>query len=132
MPTVKCPNCAANLNAPTQYKGRKVKCTSCGRSFVLRFPTRASSGGSTIFDEDLSPKPITDDPPTSVKMSIAVEAWRAAVYQQITDERFNRDLSAFARAAFDAFAEQLGYQLMITSPRKSLDRDSAGAKIRDL
>jgi hypothetical protein len=121
MPTVKCPHCAANLNAPTQYGGRKVRCTSCGKSFVLRIPKRASSGGSTIFDEDLSPKPIPDDPPTSVKMSIAVEAWRAAIYQQITDERFNRDLSAFARAAFDAFAEQLGYQLMTTGRRQSID-----------
>jgi len=121
MTTVKCPHCAANLSAPAEYRGRKVKCTSCGKPFVLRMPTRASSSGSTIFDEELPAKPIPDDRPTSVKMSIAVDAWRAAIYQQITDERFNRDLSAFARAAFDAFAEQLGYQLLTAGKRKSID-----------
>jgi hypothetical protein len=111
MPTVKCPHCAAKLNAPAEYNGRKVKCTNCGKAFVLRFPDRtAATGGSTmdLFDEDEVAKPILE-PPTAVKMSITVEPWRAEIYQQITDERFKRDLSAFARAAFDALAEQLGY-----------------------
>ncbi|HXY34453.1 MAG TPA: hypothetical protein VEI07_09515 [Planctomycetaceae bacterium] len=118
MTTVRCPHCAANLNAPPEYEGRKVKCTNCGKSFVLRFPTRsASTGGSTmdLFDEDEAAPPIIE-PPTSVKMSITVEPWRAAVYQQVADERYGRDLSAFARVAFDALAEQLGYTV------KSADR----------
>jgi hypothetical protein len=113
MPTVKCPHCAASLNAPDEYKGRKVKCTSCGTAFVLRFPRRMSPlGGSTmdLLDDDPLMKAI-NDPPTSVKMTIAVEPWRAAVYQQVADERFNRDLSEFARAAFDALVEKLGYPL---------------------
>ena len=111
MPTVKCPHCAASLNAPTEYKGRKVKCTSCGKSFVLRLPTlSASVGGSTmdLFDEELA-KEISEAPPTSIKMSITVESWRGAIYHQVADERFNRDFSAFARAALDALAEKLGY-----------------------
>jgi hypothetical protein len=109
MPTVQCPRCTASLNAPAEYKGRKVKCTNCRHAFVLRFGDAASTAGSTIFDEDLSATPIPKDPPTSVKMSIAVEPWRAAMYQKIADEQFNRDLSAFARVAFDALAEELGY-----------------------
>jgi hypothetical protein len=114
MPTVKCPHCAAGLNAPPEYKGRKVKCTGCGKSFVLRFSSRAASplGGSTIdlLDDDPLAK-VIHDPPTSVKITIAVEPWRAAVYQQVADEKFSRDLSEFARAAFDSLAEKLGYSL---------------------
>jgi hypothetical protein len=111
MPTVKCPHCAANLNAPTEYKGRKVKCTSCGKSFMLRLPSySAAVGGSTmdLFDEELA-KEISEAPPTSVKMTLAVDSWRAAIYQQVADERFDRDFSAFAQAALDALAEELGY-----------------------
>jgi hypothetical protein len=37
MPTVECPKCEANLNAPAEYKGRNVKCAKCGHSFILRF-----------------------------------------------------------------------------------------------
>jgi hypothetical protein len=37
MPTVECPKCEANLNAPAEYKGRNVRCTKCGHSFILRF-----------------------------------------------------------------------------------------------
>ena len=33
----------------------------------------------------------------------------AAIYQQVSDERFNGDFSAFASVALDAFAGQLGY-----------------------
>jgi predicted Zn finger-like uncharacterized protein len=125
MRNVKCPHCAATLSAQTEYEGRKVKCKSCGKSFVLRFRSRMPlTGGSTLnlIDEELLPKPVEEEgPPTSVKMTIAVEAWRAAVYQQVADERFNRDLSAFARAAFDAMAEQLGYPLPSTDKPKSAE-----------
>ncbi len=113
MPTVKCPHCAVKLNAPAEYNGRKVKCTNCGKAFVLRFVDRtAATGGSTIdlFEgEELAPSVL--EPPTAVKLSITVEPWRAELYQQVTDEQFARDLSAFARAAFDAMVVQLGYPL---------------------
>jgi hypothetical protein len=42
-------------------------------------------------------------------MSIAVEPWRAAIYQQVTVGRFNGDFSAFATMALDTLAAQLGY-----------------------
>jgi hypothetical protein len=37
MPTVECLHCQAELDAPAEYKGRLVKCSLCGKSFVLRF-----------------------------------------------------------------------------------------------
>ena len=37
MPTVECLYCEARLDAPAEYKGRLVKCSVCGKSFVLRF-----------------------------------------------------------------------------------------------
>ena len=37
MPTVGCLHCEAKLDAPAEYKGRLVKCSVCGKSFVLRF-----------------------------------------------------------------------------------------------
>jgi len=37
MPTVECLYCEAKLDAPAEYKGRLVKCSMCGKSFVLRF-----------------------------------------------------------------------------------------------
>jgi hypothetical protein len=37
MPTVECLYCEAKLDAPVEYKGRLVKCSVCGKSFVLRF-----------------------------------------------------------------------------------------------
>ncbi len=42
-------------------------------------------------------------------MSITVEPSRVAIYQQVTDKRFNGDFSAFARMALDTLAGQLGY-----------------------
>jgi hypothetical protein len=41
MPTVRCPNCSAKLDAPTEYNGRSVKCKHCGQSFVLRLIGRS-------------------------------------------------------------------------------------------
>ena len=115
MPTVECPHCAARLNAPAEFRGRKVKCKNCGKSFVLRFASRNVSTGSTINldDEDPPARTLVEPRPIhhSAKMSIAVEPWRAAIYQQVADERFNRDFSAFARTALDTLAEQLGYSI---------------------
>jgi hypothetical protein len=37
MPTVECSHCQAQLDAPPEYRGRLVKCSICGESFVLRF-----------------------------------------------------------------------------------------------
>jgi DNA-directed RNA polymerase subunit M/transcription elongation factor TFIIS len=37
MPTVECPKCEANLDAPAEYMGRNVRCAKCGHSFILRF-----------------------------------------------------------------------------------------------
>ena len=37
MPTVECLYCEARLDAPAEYKCRLVKCSMCGKSFVLRF-----------------------------------------------------------------------------------------------
>jgi hypothetical protein len=37
MPTVECLYCETKLDAPAEYKGRLVKCSMCGKSFVLRF-----------------------------------------------------------------------------------------------
>jgi DNA-directed RNA polymerase subunit RPC12/RpoP len=41
MPTVRCPNCSAKLDAPAEYNGRSVKCKHCGQSFVLRLIGRS-------------------------------------------------------------------------------------------
>jgi DNA-directed RNA polymerase subunit RPC12/RpoP len=41
MPTVRCPNCSAKLDAPAEDKGRAVKCKHCGHSFLLRFIGRS-------------------------------------------------------------------------------------------
>jgi hypothetical protein len=111
------------LSAPAEYEGRKVKCTNCGTSFVLRFRSRSPLGGSTmdLLDDDPIVKGIEEGPATSVKMSIAVEPWRAAIYQQVADEKFNRDLSALARVAFDALAEKLGYPVPPSEKPKPLE-----------
>ena len=37
MPTVECLHCQAQLDAPSKFRGRLVKCSMCGKSFVLRF-----------------------------------------------------------------------------------------------
>ena len=37
MPTVECLHCQAQLDAPPEYRERLVKCSMCGKSFVLRF-----------------------------------------------------------------------------------------------
>jgi hypothetical protein len=37
MPTVECLHCQTPLDAPSEYRGRLVKCSLCGKSFVLRF-----------------------------------------------------------------------------------------------
>jgi hypothetical protein len=37
MPTVECLHCQAKLDAPPEYRDRLVKCSMCGKSFVLRF-----------------------------------------------------------------------------------------------
>jgi len=37
MPIVECLHCQAQLEAPAEYRGRLVKCSMCGKSFVLRF-----------------------------------------------------------------------------------------------
>jgi len=37
MPIVECPYCEAKLKALAEYKGHQVKCSKCGKSFVLRF-----------------------------------------------------------------------------------------------
>jgi hypothetical protein len=46
---------------------------------------------------------------TEEPISVAVESWRAEIYQRVTTEKFNGNFSAFARMALDALAEQLGY-----------------------
>jgi hypothetical protein len=112
VPTVECPHCFVRLNAPAEYKGRKVKCKNCGKQFVLRFASRSVSTGSTINldNEDLTGTLVEPQLTNrSVKMSITVEPPRVAIYQQVTDERFNGDFSAFALMALDMLAEQLGY-----------------------
>lgn len=113
LPTVECPHCAARLNAPAEFKDRKVKCKNCGKSFVLRFTSRGVSTGSTINldDEDSPGRALVEPQPTEhpVRMSITVEPSRVAIYQQVTDKRFNGDFSAFARMALDTLAGQLGY-----------------------
>jgi hypothetical protein len=42
MPTVECLHCQAPLDAPAEYRGRLVKCSICGKSFVLRFTSHDS------------------------------------------------------------------------------------------
>jgi len=37
MPIVECLHCQAQLDAPAEYRGRMVKCSICGKLFVLRF-----------------------------------------------------------------------------------------------
>ncbi len=138
MPTIVCPNCLAKLDAPAEYKGRTVKCKDCGKSFVLRFTGRnkpsalkfsdrpcssesstvsfrlsdipqaaASSAGPSEKRAERLTKSATEEAEQPV--SINVESGRAALYRRVAAERFNGDLSAFARTAFDALAEKLGY-----------------------
>jgi hypothetical protein len=143
VPRVECPNCLAKLEAPAEYKGRAVRCKSCGESFVLRFtghnrppiagkfsdrpettdkstvsfrltdaanPASSSPGkGSTAKRADRQPRPFKEKPGEPI--SVATEPWRAAIYQRVAAERFNGNFSAFARAALDTLAEQLGYPL---------------------
>jgi len=40
MPTVACLHCEAQLDAPAELRGRLVKCSMCGKSFILRFTGR--------------------------------------------------------------------------------------------
>jgi hypothetical protein len=137
MPTVECPKCAARLKAPAKYKGRKVKCKKCAKSFVLRFDGASkpvTADGSTVFDFDL------DSPPSKKKgerqpkrrseksgqrLSLTAEPWRAAIYQRVTDERFNGNFAAFARIALDTMAEQLGYPVRPSVKATSADWLSA-------
>jgi nicotinamidase-related amidase len=53
------------------------------------------------------PPPLAEG--TGEPISVAVEPWRAAIYQRVATERFNDNFSAFARTALDALVEQLGY-----------------------
>jgi DNA-directed RNA polymerase subunit M/transcription elongation factor TFIIS len=134
MPKVECPKCAAELHAPSEYKGRRVQCKKCGKSFVLRFANRGRSSAAA----KLADPPVSLDDSTIImrvapgssgpgkkrkservakprseksvaRLVIETEAWRAAIYQQVADERFNRNFATFARMALDTFAEQLGY-----------------------
>jgi predicted Zn finger-like uncharacterized protein len=41
MPSVRCPNCSAKLDVPSEDNGRSVKCKHCGQSFVLRLVGRS-------------------------------------------------------------------------------------------
>jgi hypothetical protein len=134
MPKVQCPKCAAELRAPAEYKGREVRCKKCGKAFVLRFSTRGKAataksaardvtkGDSTVSyrlaaGSAAAPKKKLDraakrrSENTGARVTIDVEAWRAHIYQQVAEERFNRNFATFARMALDAFAEQLGYQV---------------------
>jgi hypothetical protein len=135
MPKVQCPKCAAELRAPAEYKGRQVRCKKCGKAFVLRFSGRNKSTAGKTAARDvaasdstvlyrLAPGPTTSsskkkvDRPvrrrgekTRARVTIDVEEWRALIYQQVVDERFNRNFATFARMALDAFAEQLGYSV---------------------
>jgi len=121
MPTIECPKCTASLKAPAKYKGRKVKCKKCGKTFVLRFDGASkpvTADGSTVFDFDLAgppskkrverqPKRRTEK--SGLRLSLKAEPWRAAIYQRVTDERFNGNFAAFACIALDTMAEQLRY-----------------------
>jgi hypothetical protein len=133
MPTVECPKCAASLNAPAKYKGRKVKCKKCGKSFVLRFDVvrkPITPDGSTVFDFDLAGPPSKKRVERKTKrrseksgqrLSLMAEPWRAAIYQRVTDERFNGNFAAFARVALDTMAEQLGYSVRPLAKPTSAD-----------
>ena len=141
MPTVRCPNCSAKLDAPSEDKGRAVKCKHCGHSFLLRFIGRSRtaiagklsdqarpSGESTVSfrlaDSAEAPPSGPPERPATKRsrrqpnapaespaepISVAAEPWRAAIYRQVTTERFDGDFSTFVRTALDALAEQLGY-----------------------
>jgi transcription elongation factor Elf1 len=133
MPTVECPKCTASLQAPSKYKGRKVKCKKCGKSFVLRFDgisKPAAADASTVFDFDLagppSKKRVERQPKrrsekSGQRLSLEAEPWRAAIYQRVTDERFNGNFAAFARIALDTMAEQLGYPVRPSAKANSAD-----------
>jgi hypothetical protein len=133
MPTVECPKCAASLKAPAKYKGRKVKCKKCGKSFVLRFDgirRPVTADASTVFDFDLagppSKKRVERQPKrrsekSGQRLSLEAEPWRAAIYQRVTDERFNGNFAAFARIALDTMAEQLGYPVRPSAKANSSD-----------
>jgi hypothetical protein len=41
MVTIACPNCSKRLNAPAEAIGKKGRCTSCGKTFVLSAPPPA-------------------------------------------------------------------------------------------
>jgi hypothetical protein len=100
---------------------------------VLRFDGASkpvTADGSTVFDFDL------DSPPSKKKgerqpkrrsektgqhLSLMAEPWRVAIYQRVTDERFNDNFAAFARIALDTMAEQLGYPVRPSVKATSAD-----------
>jgi hypothetical protein len=129
MPTVECPSCAASLKAPAKYKGRKVKCKKCGKAFVLRLGGHSGrADASTVINFDLSGRPSKKrlergSKPRADKsgqqFSLKAEPWRAAIYQRVTDDRFNGNFASFARAALDTLAEQLGYPVRPSEPKSA-------------
>jgi hypothetical protein len=43
MPKVLCPNCAARLEVPAQFQGRKAKCKKCGKVFTIEIQPEQST-----------------------------------------------------------------------------------------
>jgi hypothetical protein len=41
MVTIACPNCSQRLNAPAEAIGKKGRCTTCGKTFILSAPSPA-------------------------------------------------------------------------------------------
>ena len=78
MPTFECPYCEAKLNAPAEYKGRRVKCSKCGKSFVLRFTDRDATVIVKVRSRQSEPAPelkttVVFRPPDSSKSASAAE-----------------------------------------------------------
>jgi hypothetical protein len=129
MPKVECPKCSAELNAPTEYKGRTVKCKECGKSFVLRFagrntPAHSDNKSTVAFRlSDTSESAAREAVAAGVRQatlkgkqtgepfSVAVEPWREEIYNRVVKESFNGNRSEFVRVALDTLTRQLGYSL---------------------
>jgi len=78
MPIVECPYCEARLEAPAENKGRLVKCSKCGKSFVLRFTDHDATVIVKVRSRQSEPAPelettVVFRPPDSSKSATAAE-----------------------------------------------------------
>ena len=57
MPTIACPNCHKNLNAPDNWRGRFANCPACRETFLIEFETKQPVGSQSVSVPSLEPSP---------------------------------------------------------------------------